>query len=81
MTIKSDRGGEFIHEKCVEFCEKKGIKHQLLAIKTTQQNVIVDRSNRPLVEMTRTLLNDQDLPHKFWIEAINSHATYGIDAW
>lgn len=36
-----------------------------------QQNGVLERKNRSLVEMGRTLLKDQHLPYKFWAEAGN----------
>lgn len=35
-AIRSDRGGEFINERFIVYCEKKEIKHQLLTPRTPQ---------------------------------------------
>lgn len=56
----------------VECCEKKVINHQLSPPETRQQNGVMERRNVPLIKMIRTLLNDQNLPHKFWAKAINT---------
>ena len=37
-----------------------------------QQNEVVERKNRVLIEMGRVILNASGLPHSFWAEAINN---------
>jgi hypothetical protein len=37
-----------------------------------QQNVIVERNNRTLVEMARMMLDEHRTPRRFWVEAINT---------
>ncbi|WVZ70950.1 hypothetical protein U9M48_019579 [Paspalum notatum var. saurae] len=37
-----------------------------------QQNGVVERKNRTLVEMARTMLDEHRTPRKFWAEAINT---------
>lgn len=43
-----------------------------------QQNGVVERRNRTLLEMTRSILKHMDLPNYLWGEAIR-HATYLIN--
>ena len=42
--------------------------------KTPEQNGAAERLNRTLVETTRAMLLDADLPQKFWAEAISTAA-------
>ena len=42
------------------------------APRTPQQNGVVERKNRSLQEMTRTMLNENNLPKYFWAEAVNT---------
>jgi hypothetical protein len=49
-----------------------GIEHQFTTPYTPQQNGVVQRKNRAIMEMTRCLLHDKGLPKKFWAEAINT---------
>lgn len=58
MAIKSDRSGEFINEIFMKYYEKKWIKYQILTPSAPQQNGVVEKRNRTLVAMVRTLLND-----------------------
>nr|GEY17700.1 retrovirus-related Pol polyprotein from transposon TNT 1-94 [Tanacetum cinerariifolium] len=54
------------------FCEDKGIKREYSVAKTPQQNGVVERSNRTLIEAVRTMLVDSKLPTTFWAEAVNT---------
>jgi len=52
------------------FCESQGINQEFSAPRTPQQNGVVERKNRTLIEAARTMLNDSKLPTYFWPEAI-----------
>nr|KYP32018.1 Retrovirus-related Pol polyprotein from transposon TNT 1-94 [Cajanus cajan] len=56
----------------IRFCEENGIKHNFSTPRTPQQNGVVERKNRSLQEMARTLLNDFSTPKHFWAEAANT---------
>jgi len=71
-TIKSDHGGEFQNERFDKFCEKHGIKHNFSAPRTPQQNEVVERKNRSLEKLARTLLNETNLPKYLWADAIST---------
>lgn len=54
-TIKvllTDRGGEFTSKDFEEFCANAGIKRQLTAPYTSQQNGVVERRNWTVIAMT-----------------------------
>ena len=72
VSIRSDHGGEFENEKFERFCEKNGIEHNFSAPRTPQQNGVVERKNRSLEELARTMLNDHDLPKHFWADAVST---------
>ena len=72
QVIRSDNGTEYTSKKFNKFCENAGIEHQLTAPYTPQQNGVVERKNRTLMEMTRCLLHDKGLPKKLWAEAANT---------
>ncbi|WVZ85487.1 LOW QUALITY PROTEIN: hypothetical protein U9M48_032409 [Paspalum notatum var. saurae] len=48
----------------------RGIKRQLTASYTPQQNGIAERKNRTVVEMARSMLKAKNLPNSFWAEAV-----------
>jgi len=59
-SIKSDHGEEFQNEKFDKFCRKIGINHNFSTSRTPQHNGVVERKNRSLEELVRTLLNKTD---------------------
>lgn len=72
QMIRSDNGTEYTYTKFNKFCEDAGIEHQLTAPYTPQQNRVVERKNRTIMEMTRCLLHEKNLPKEFWVEAANT---------
>nr|AAX96493.1 retrotransposon protein, putative, unclassified [Oryza sativa Japonica Group]ABA91692.1 retrotransposon protein, putative, unclassified, expressed [Oryza sativa Japonica Group] len=48
-----------------------GLEHEFSSPRVPQQNGVVERKNRVLVEMARTMLDEYKTPKKFWAEAIN----------
>ena len=44
----------------------------VLTIRTPQQNGVVERKNRTLQKMARTMLNENNLPKYFWAKAVNA---------
>ncbi|GJV45071.1 retrovirus-related pol polyprotein from transposon TNT 1-94 [Tanacetum coccineum] len=52
------------------FFKEEGIEHQTSTPQTPQQNGVVKRRNRTLVEAARTMLSASKLPLFFWAEAI-----------
>ena len=64
-SIRSDRGGEFSCKPFESYCKEHGILHNVSAPKTPQQNGVVERKNRTLQEMARTMLNENGLPKYF----------------
>lgn len=77
-TFRTDRGGEFISRDFDHYCNKHGIKRHLTAPYSPQQNGVVERRNRTLLEMTRSILKHMSVPNYLWGEAVK-HATYLIN--
>lgn len=74
-VLRSDRGGEFSSKEFVNYCEQSGITRHYTAPYSPQQNGVVERRNRTVVEMARGLLKEMGLPAEFWGEAVR-HAVY-----
>ncbi|GJS49105.1 retrovirus-related pol polyprotein from transposon TNT 1-94 [Tanacetum coccineum] len=55
---------------CAEEDKKEGIEHQTSTPRTPEQNGVVERRNRTLVEAARTMLSAFKLPLSFWAEAV-----------
>jgi hypothetical protein len=76
--IRSDNGTEFKNSQIEGFLEEEGIKHEFSSPYTPQQNGVVERKNRTLLDMARTMLDKYKTPDWFWAEAINT-ACYSIN--
>ncbi|GKF32621.1 retrovirus-related pol polyprotein from transposon TNT 1-94 [Tanacetum coccineum] len=63
---------EFVNQTLREFYENVGISHQTSIARTPQQNGVVERQNRTLVEGARTMLIFLKAPLFLWAEAINT---------
>jgi transposase InsO family protein len=76
--IRSDNGTKFKNSQIVGFLEEEGIKHEFSSPYTPQQNGVVERKNRTLLDMARTMLDEYKTPDRFWVEAIIT-ASYSIN--
>lgn len=74
-VFRSDRGGEFTSKEFVSYCEEAGIERNYTAPYTPQQNGVVERRNRTVVEMARSYLKEMKLPSELWGEAVR-HSVY-----
>ena len=70
--IRSDNGTEFKNSGLDDYLDELGITHELSAPYTPQQNGVVERKNRTLAEMARTMLDEYKTPRRFWTEAIDT---------
>ena len=70
--IRSDHGREFENIDFEDYRNEHGINHNFSAPRTPQQNGVVERKNRTLQEMARTMLNENNLPKYFWVKAVNT---------
>jgi len=69
--LRTDRGGEFTSQDFNDFCKENGIKRQLTAAYTPQQNGVAERKNRTIMNLVRSMLSEKKLPQTFWPEAVN----------
>jgi hypothetical protein len=76
--IRSDNGSEFKNLQVEEYLEEEGIKHEFSAPYKPQQNSVVERKNRTLIDMARMMLGEFKTPERFWSEAVNT-ACHAID--
>ncbi|GKE07381.1 retrovirus-related pol polyprotein from transposon TNT 1-94, partial [Tanacetum coccineum] len=54
--IHTDNGTEFVNQALTQYYESVGIFHQKIVPRTPQQNDVVERQNRTLIEAARTML-------------------------
>nr|GFC48996.1 hypothetical protein [Tanacetum cinerariifolium] len=70
ITVRTDKGTKFLNKTLHVFFKEEGIEHQNSTARTPEQNDVVERRNRTLVEAARTMLSTLKLPLFFWAEAI-----------
>ncbi|GJS38361.1 retrovirus-related pol polyprotein from transposon TNT 1-94 [Tanacetum coccineum] len=68
-TVQTDKDTEFLNKNLHEYFSQEGIEHQT-STATLEQNGIVERRNRTLVEAARTMLSAAKAHLFFWAEAI-----------
>ena len=71
-AICGDNGTEFKNAHFDAFCRYPGLEHQYFLPYVPPQNGVVERKNRTLCEMARTMLDEHRTPRKFWAEAVNT---------
>nr|GEZ93567.1 hypothetical protein [Tanacetum cinerariifolium] len=68
--VHTDNEIEFVNHTMTEYYERIGIFHQKTVPRTPQQNGVVERRNRTLVEAARTMLIFSKAPMFLWAEAV-----------
>ena len=66
----SDNGLKFQDTTALHFYANKGIIHQKSCVDTPQQNGIVERKHKHLLEVARALMIQANLPQQCWGESI-----------
>ena len=74
--VRSDNGSEFKNTRIDELCDDFGIRHQFSAKYTPQSNGLIERKNRTLIDMVRSMLSEYNVSHSFWAKAINMACYY-----
>jgi hypothetical protein len=69
--LRSKNGGEFTSKEFMDYCSNHGIKRKLSVSRTPQQNGVVERKNRTVQEMARTMLMDSKLTNIFWTRVVH----------
>ncbi|GJW15063.1 retrovirus-related pol polyprotein from transposon TNT 1-94 [Tanacetum coccineum] len=68
--IRTDNGTEFVNQTLREYYEKVGISHETSVARSLQQNGVVERRNRTLIEAAHTMLIYAKAPLFLWAEAV-----------
>ena len=64
--LRSDNGGEFTSNEFNEFCKEVGIKRELTIPYNPQQNGVVEKKNRSIMEAVKYMIHDQGLLMYLW---------------
>jgi transposase InsO family protein len=76
-AIHSDNGSEFKNSHFEIFCRDLGLEHQLSSPYVAFQNGVVERKNRSLCEMARTMLDEHRTLTTYWAEVVNTACHVG----
>nr|GEW70846.1 hypothetical protein [Tanacetum cinerariifolium] len=61
-TVRTDKGTEFLNKNLHAYFASEGINHQTSVARTPEQNGVIKRRNRTLVEAARTMLSIAKVP-------------------
>jgi transposase InsO family protein len=71
-VLRIDNDGELCGNEFEEFCKKCGIYRKKNTPYTPQQNGVVERMNRSLMEKSRSMLSGAGLGHELWEETVGT---------
>jgi transposase InsO family protein len=63
--ILTSRKSEFKNARIDEYCDDKGIKHEFSSKYTPEQNGIVERKNKTLIDMARSMLAEYNVSDSY----------------
>ena len=70
QILRSDNGKEFVNKEMTEFFKGRGLVHQTTCPYTPEQNGVAERKNRIILEVTRALFFDSNVPKFLWPKAV-----------
>nr|GEY72305.1 putative ribonuclease H-like domain-containing protein [Tanacetum cinerariifolium] len=68
--IRTENGTEFFNQMLRDYYEEVGISQETSVVRSPQQNGVVKRRNRTLIEAARTMLIYAQAPLFLWAEAV-----------
>ncbi|GKF11290.1 putative ribonuclease H-like domain-containing protein [Tanacetum coccineum] len=68
--IRTDNRTDFVNQTLRKYYEKVGISHETSVARSPQQNGVVERRNRTLIEAARTILIYAKAPLFLWAKAV-----------
>ncbi|GJV36001.1 retrovirus-related pol polyprotein from transposon TNT 1-94 [Tanacetum coccineum] len=71
---RTDNGTKFRNSILVNLCDEKGISQNFSSPYTPEQNGVVERKNRTLIEAARTMLSGSVFSKQYWTERLPLHA-------
>lgn len=76
--VRSDNAMDFFNHNCSSLFSSLGILHESSCTYTPQQNEVVERKHRHLLEIARALKHQVNIPTMFWGECVIT-STYLIN--
>ena len=71
-SLKSDRGGKYLSQAFLDYLRDNGSLSQWTPPYTPQHNGVVERRNRTLLDMVRSMMGKENLPKSFWGYALET---------
>jgi transposase InsO family protein len=68
-VLRLDNGGEYTSKDFSDLCIEARIKWEYIVLYSPQQNGVVERKNKTIIEATEVMIHDQNLPMIMWEEA------------
>jgi len=66
--LRTYGGGEYTYTEFNDFCSSNGINHEVNAPYIPQHNGVSEKNNKTLVNMMRSMLKQNQMPHYLWGE-------------
>lgn len=76
--FRTDNGTEYTSHNMTNYLTSNGIVHQTSCVDTPQQNGVAERKNRYLLEKTRAIMLQMNVPKCFWSYGVLT-ATYLVN--
>jgi transposase InsO family protein len=70
--LRTDNGGEFTSMKFENYCKESGIDRHKTTSYTPQQNSVVERMSKTLLERARSMLSNDNLQQELWAEVVTT---------
>ena len=64
-TLRSNQGGEYLSQEFLDYLVNHGIQSQWTLPYMPQHNGVVERRNRTLLDMVRSMMGKADIPKSF----------------
>ena len=66
----------FTSKEFMDYWSRHGIKRKFSIARTPQHNGVVERKNKTVQEMARTMLMDSKLTDTFWTHAVHTKVSH-----
>lgn len=72
QILRTDGGGEFTSKRFEAYLSQQGVRHEVTAPYSPDQNGFCERDNMIIMEGVRSLLHTSGFPLNFWAEACHT---------
>jgi hypothetical protein len=70
--LRYSGGGEYFSNEFNEYLKEHAIQRKYSCSYSPQQNGVLERKNRRIIEITCAMLNEKNLPNYFWVEVLTT---------